>query len=107
MIRDQLLKALAPREERIEFEGYALLVREIPVAEDLSDFEKNEDSAFRLLVRSVYDEEGNRAFADEDIPALKASSKRKVIELQDAVARVNGWKAEEEVKNSGADQSSG
>jgi len=106
-MRDQLLKFLAVREEAIEIDGVAYVVRELSEADNGEFFADGKDALYKFIVRSVFDAEGNRAFADEDVEALKAAGKLRLRRLTTVVMRVNGLDAEAEIKNSDAGPSAG
>ena len=101
-MREELLKAIQPREERITLGPHTLVVRELAAAADIAAFQDNADMTYKLIVRCTFDETGEPAFTDEDITALKAGSKLTLLPLITAVTRVNGFALEENVKNSAA-----
>lgn len=109
MLKD-LAEFLATSEERIEFGGRALVVRELAAAADMVGFASveggevklSDDFNFLLITRCTFNEDGTPAFTTEDVPALKSASRKKLKPLLDAVNRVNGLDAETEVKNSAA-----
>ena len=101
-MRRELSEAIKPREERIEFGGLTLIVRELATSADVTAFQDNADMTYKLVVRSTFDEAGEPAFSDEDIPALKAGAKFALLPLITAVTRVNGFALEKNVKNSAA-----
>ena len=96
--RAAVLAALLPREETIELGGRALTVRELAHAADVLAMADNEDLSLKLLVRSVYAEDGALLFTDADIPALKRAGMMRLKPLVDMVQRVNGWSAEDNEK---------
>ena len=98
----ELAAALQAREERIEFAGTLLLVRELETAADVAAFQQSDDLQLKLVVRCVFDMQGAAVFTDEDIPALRAAGRLKLAPLMAAVTRVNGFDTEAEAKNSGA-----
>lgn len=53
---------------------------------------KTETGAFvgKVLVRSLFDGEGNLIFTDEDLPQLMKKGHKTIKRLFDAAARVNG-----------------
>jgi hypothetical protein len=106
-MKDELLAAFAPQEERIEVAGRKLVVRELTAAADTAAFHDNVDMSWKLLVRCVFDGKGNPVFTDDDIPALKKSGKVKLKPVSDAVLRVNGYNTGELEKNSGAGPGAG
>ena len=101
-MREEIIAALAVREEAFELGGRKLFARELASAADVAAFVDNEDLGYKLLVRCVFDEAGNPVFTDEDIPALKASAKSRLAPALRAVNRVNGFDVEDSVKNSAA-----
>lgn len=94
-----LLEALKRREERLTIGPHTLIVRELSSAADLAVLSNVEDRTFRLAVLCVFAEDGTPAFTDEDLPALKASSRGLLGPLFEAVVRVNGWDARANEKN--------
>lgn len=104
-MRDSLLKYFAPREETVVMGGETYSVRTKPDDADLLN--PDLDYQYQFVVRSTFDAEGKAAFTDEDIPALMAAPQVLKARLLNAVAKVNGWDAEEEEKNSEAGPSSG
>lgn len=101
-MRDELLAALARREERVTIGGLKLVVREMENAADVAGFEDGADYGYKLVVRCVFDEAGAPVFTDDDISALKGASRVKFLPVIAAVNRVNGIDVEGEVKNSAA-----
>lgn len=106
-MREELLAALAPREEKLELGGQRLVARELESAADVEAFKDGVDFTYKLIVRCTFGEDGERAFSDEDIPALKKASNKKLGPLVKAVHRVNGLLVEDEVKNSEAGTGAG
>lgn len=108
-MRDELLKALAPREEKFDFLGQTVTLREMGSAQDTEKLRELApmELTYRSLVHCVIGPDGNPVFTDADIPALKKASPSKLLPLIAAVARVNGFNIEAEEKNSEADPSSG
>ena len=103
---DALKTLLAAREEVVEFEGLRLVVRELTAASDTAGLAVEGDATLRILVRCVYDGDGNLAFSDADLPAIKAASLVKLAPIVRAVRRVNGLDQAEEAKNSSGGPSS-
>ena len=101
-MRQELIEAIKPHEERVELGGLTLIVRELACAADITAFQDNADMTYKLVVRSTFDEAGEPAFSDEDIPALKAGAKFALLPLINAVTRVNGFALKENIKNSAA-----
>jgi hypothetical protein len=100
---DDLAELLKVREERIKLGKVKLIVRELDGSADNSILKEEEDRTWRIFVRCVYREDsGERAFGDEDIPALKRKSPVITAPLINAVNRVNGFDLQEEAKNSDA-----
>ena len=89
-LKQQLLDAVKPLEEKVEFNGITVVARELDCASDVKNMQDKEDSAWLLLVRCVFDEGGALVFGDEDIPELKKMSLRKISKLVQTVQRVNG-----------------
>lgn len=106
MLKD-ILEAIRRREEPVVVGGVKLIARELEHAADVDAMQDNQDLIYKLVVRSTYDEQGGLVFTDEDIAALKAGAKLKLMPLFQAVARVNGMALEDDVKNSGAAPDSG
>ena len=98
---DALKQALALREERVTLGDIELTVREMSAEADVSGWD-DAASGYHLLVRCVYGPDGALAFGTDDIPALQAGSKRRLLPLLTAVRRVNGLDVEAEEKNSAA-----
>ena len=109
---EDLLEAIRPREERVKLGGRVLVVKELATAADVASMRDNKDLDYKLVVRCVFLGEpgaepdswvaGPPAFAEDDIPALKAGAKTKLVPLLEAVNRVNGFDIEAEEKNSAA-----
>lgn len=83
--------------------GATYIVRTLPDGETVS----GADTMLEFVVRCTFDAEGRPAFTDQDIPALKAAPHVLKAPLLRAVARVNGFDAPAEEKNSEAAPSSG
>jgi hypothetical protein len=99
-MRSEIAEAIKPREEEILFAGHKLIVRELPSAADLS---VEEDAGYRLLVACTFEADGvTPAMTAEDIPALRAGSRKKLAPLVEAVHRVNGFDGAGDVKKSDA-----
>jgi hypothetical protein len=105
--KEQLFEALAPREERVEILGRALIVRELESAADTAAFLDNADMSWKMIVRCVFREDGQPMFGDDDIPRLKRTAKLRLKPLSDAVLRVNGLDVDGAEKNSGAGPGAG
>lgn len=107
-LKQGLLAALAPSEEPLELLGHKLVVRElVPQPADAEALKDGVDNLHKYMVRCTFDAEtGAPAFADADIPSLKAASPSKLLPLVRAVSRVNGWDRDDAIKNSAAGQSS-
>jgi hypothetical protein len=106
MLQD-ILEFIKTREEVVAWAGRKVVVRELSAAADLGvDPEKGkanpQEIYWRMVVRSVFTESGDPVFTDEDIPALRAASQRKLEDLLVAVNKVNGQDLAAEVKNSDA-----
>lgn len=101
MLQD-IYDALKVREEKIQFAGREIVVRELDGAADVAAFEDDTDLKWKLLVRCAFDLDGKALFTDSDIHDLKAASRIKLRSLVEAVNRVNGFAVEDEAKNSAA-----
>jgi hypothetical protein len=101
-VLQDILDAIKPREERVTLGGHVLVVREIAIAADVAFMQDNADLTYKLVVRCVFDEAGEPAFDESDIPGLKKAGKTKLLPLIEAVNRVNGFDIEHEAKNSSA-----
>lgn len=100
---DDLAEFLKPREERIKFGKVDLVVRELDGTVDREAIQKADDPHWAILVRCVFRaDNGQPAFEDKDIPALKRKNPAVTARLISAVNRVNGTDLEEEEKNSDA-----
>ena len=106
-MKDEVLAALEPQEERVTIGQRKLVVREMISAADTEAFRDNVDMSWKLLVRCVFTEDGEQVFDDSDIPRLKKSGKLRLKPLSDAVLRVNGYDLGDAEKNSGAGPSAG
>lgn len=87
-MKAELLEALKCREERIEVAGRFLVVRELTAGDKIDDLSGDPDAAYKLVVLCTFDADGNRVFADEDIPALKSVSRGYVKQLMEIVNRM-------------------
>lgn len=111
-MRDELLKFIARREQRVTLGDLVVVVREMESAADVAGLRGIDDTErqYRMLVRCAFAEDGTPAFTDADIPALMAGSKFKLMPLLAAVAEVNGYDTQANEKNSqaapGSDSSS-
>lgn len=102
---DDLAEFLKVREEKLTFGKVKLVVRELDGSADNSFLREEEDRSWRIFVRCVYREDnGEQAFNDSDIPALKKKNPAVTAPLINAVNRVNGFDLQEEAKNSDAAQ---
>ncbi len=99
-MRDEILAVLAPRQEEVEFSGKKVFVRELDCAADMPSAEGALDFSLGLILHCVIDAKGCRLFADEDLPRLRQSARRRIKPLIDAVMRVNGFDTKAEAKNS-------
>jgi hypothetical protein len=93
---------LTGREERIKLGDRFVIVRELHSAADLPQLANDQNAGYVLLVRSVFEENGEPTFTDDDIPKLRIKSRRRLAPLLAATARVNGVDPETETKNSEA-----
>lgn len=97
-MHQDILEAIKVREEKITFAGHVLVVREASNAAEIGQ-KGDADIVYRLMVACLFEEDGQTpALSEADITALKAGGRKRVGELVDAVLRVNGLNAEEEVK---------
>lgn len=103
MIPD-ILEFLAPREEKIQFGGRTLVIKEMTSNTETESLRDKVDVSWKILVLCVFREDGTALFTNDDIPRLKASSTSKIAPLINAVNRVNGFNVEDEAKNSDAAQ---
>lgn len=87
-MKQELLDALKCREEKIEIAGRTVIVRELAAGDATESLIDNPDAAYKLLTLCVFDEAGNRIFSDDDIPALKATSRGYVKALMGVVNRI-------------------
>lgn len=98
-----LLQALAPREEIVDVAGLQVKVREMESAAQSERLTDPGDAFYAGMVLCCFDPEtGERLFTDDDIPMLKTRARKGMKKLVDAVIRVNGYSAEDEIKNSDA-----
>lgn len=105
-MRDALLQYFGPQEERLKILDEEIIVRTLPDSTPAEMF-AGEDVFWKMVTRCAFYPDGNPAFTDEDIPALKKAPRMRVFPLVQAVQRVNAMDLEAEVKNSGAGPSSG
>ena len=112
--RDQLLAVLAIKAEILDINGFGqVTLRQITAgeAESLRNVKSgNEDEArkefgYRLLVRSVFDKDGQSIFGDEDIPRLRQSSDAGLQQLIVAVLKLNGYMKDDSQGNLASGQS--
>ena len=107
MLND-LAEFLKQREEHLKFGGVKLVVRELDGSADnsvLTQAIDNVERSWLILVRCVFREDnGERAFSDEDVPMLRKKNPMVTARLVNAVNGVNGFNIEEEAKNSDAAQ---
>lgn len=108
-MRDILLEYLKPREETLDVSGRKVIVRELQEDADRIGMQGagEQEMVYRFVVRCVFDEEGQRIFTDDDLPAIKAAAASRLGPLMRAVIRVNALSVDEEEKNSDAAPSSG
>lgn len=106
-MREDLLKYLAPAEERFEFSGKAVILREMDTAAEVEAMNDQPDGAWRMFVRCVFDEAGNPVFNDNDIPALKKSGTRKLSGIFAKVMALNGMDLKGLAKKSEAGPAAG
>lgn len=106
-MREDLIAALAPQKEAVEFAGQTLYAHELDCATDVPTEGNPVDMSLKLVVLCIRDAAGQPVFGDADLAALKRSSRNRVKPLIDAVLRVNGFTVEAEAKNSDAGPGSG
>jgi hypothetical protein len=99
-MRDDLIAAIEPQKEAVEFLGKTLYVHELDCAADIPSGGGAVEINLRMMVLCTRDDKGELVFSDEDLPRLRKSSRRKIMPLLDAVMRVNGFDAKAEAKNS-------
>lgn len=98
---DAIASALQAREEKLQFAGMDLIVRELQTAADVGAFRDGEDAQLKLVVRCVFLAENNApVFSDEDIPLLRESGRKRFAPILEAVNRVNGLDLADNAKNS-------
>lgn len=106
-MRDEVMKFLAPREEKVKLGERTVIVRELGAAVDATALSEGGDAAWKFVVLCTFDADGSPVFTIDDVPALKASAKARVKSLVDAALRVNGFDEEHEIKNSEAGPGAG
>lgn len=101
---EAIREALKVQKEALDFCGRKVIVRELEAGESLpvgelastpEEITKQQERGYMLMfVRCILwadgEEQGQRVFADEDIPELEKSSKTRLAPLVAAVSRVNG-----------------
>lgn len=89
-------KDLKPVEVEVPEWGGSVFIRPISAAESLqfiADNERNKDkgdSAVRLMVLSVVDEDGNPLFTEGDLPKVREKSFRAIMRIQKEALKLNG-----------------
>lgn len=101
MLKD-IADYLAPREEKVQFGGVTLRIRELTAADNVELTRGGDDLSYRLLICCVFLEDGTPAFTMEDVEELKKASTAKLVPLVTAMNKVNGFDIEHEAKNSDA-----
>ncbi len=96
---------LAAREEKIEWNGREITVREMGTAADLLLFRESGDFKLKFLIRCCFEADNKPVYEDGDLPFLKAAPYTKMKPLLDVVDRVMGFIVEEEAKKSSASPS--
>jgi hypothetical protein len=99
LVRDTLLAAMQPREEKMQFLGVDIVVRELPSAADVEGFRDGKDADYKWMVRCTFTTDGQPVFTDDHIPKLKQTARAKLMPLLSAVFRVNGLLPDEAEKN--------
>lgn len=101
--KSALLAALKPKMSSVEIDGFGLVnIKQLAVTEVDSvraklkqDKDKDESFGLRLVILSVFDDEGAPAFNDDDLPEIKASSNEAVEKLVAKVLELNGFRKAE------------
>jgi hypothetical protein len=101
-----LLLALKPKTVSFAIDGFGEIgIVQLSVAEVdslravLKSDDKTDQFGLNMVMLSVVDSDGNRVFADEDMPALKAASNAVMDELVGKTLEVNGFKKVADAKN--------
>lgn len=96
--KSAILNLLKPQIVKKSVKGFgdvALIELSAPEVTSLREACKDEatkaDFGFRMVIASVVDEEGNRAFKEEDLPELRLAAQSRIGELVAAVMEVNGF----------------
>ena len=87
-MRNELLEALKPSVEILELAGRKIHIREL-TCEDAEAISAGDDAAYKLIVLCTFDADGNRIFGDEDIPALKKAGRGHLMQIMNAVNKIN------------------
>lgn len=103
----EIADALKPQEERVEFAGRTLTVRELGCAADLTAAGDSSERGLLISIHCIFEASGQRVFTEDDLPELRGASRSKFDPLLQAVLRVNGFKTAEPEKNSEAAPGSG
>ena len=98
---------LVPREEKTQWNGREIVVREMGSAADIALFREQGDFELKFAIKCCLEIDGTPVFADADLPYLRAGGYLKTKPLLDVVRRVMGFIVEEEAKNSAASPSAG
>jgi hypothetical protein len=107
-MRADILEAIKPREEQVQFAGNTLLVRELASAAEIGAAEGDPDLFVKLMVACIFEADGTTpAMTAEDLPALKAAGRGRLAPLVLAVRRVNGMDLEGDAKKSETGPGSG
>lgn len=99
---DDIKKFIECREERLTFAGKKLVVRELEMAAEYEAVRDKKDAIYMMMLKCVLNEDGSPFFSPDDIPTLKRASQTKLLPIIQAVHRVMGEDAGEEIKNSDA-----
>lgn len=101
-----LLLALKPKTTSLTIDGFGEIgITQLSVAEvdglrsALKSDDKTDQFGLNMVMLSVVDSNGNRVFADEDMPALKAASNAVMDDLVGKTLEVNGFKKVADAKN--------
>lgn len=106
-MRPEDLDFLNPREERVQWNGREIIVREMTTAANRSPFVERDHYELKFLIACCYEADGKPVFQPDDLQRLVSSPLLKVEPLLGAMRRVMGLDPGEEVKNSGAGPSAG
>ena len=101
-----LLIALQPKTTNLTIEGFGDVgIMQLSVAEveglrsALKSDDKTDQFGLNMVMLSVVDGDGNRAFTDADMPALNSASNAAMDVLVGKTLEVNGFKKVTDAKN--------